>query len=87
MKLFIYFFFNIIFVCVQENVLAQMVTPRIAIQEVGAYMWQHCARDVQVLQKVLGRSADDIYLLLHHLCHTMATIHHTGKHHDLCYLY
>jgi hypothetical protein len=56
-----------------------MVQPRLSGRVVGEFFRQHLARDVQVLQKVLGRSADDVYLLLHHLCHSLATAQQSGN--------
>ncbi|XP_070190023.1 E3 ubiquitin-protein ligase rnf213-alpha-like [Littorina saxatilis] len=58
---------------------SQMVKPGIAPHQAAEFFRQHVQQDMQVLQRVLGRSADDVYLLLHHLCHQMAIAQAGGK--------
>ena len=62
----------------QRGQVAGMVQPGIAAGEECRYFWDHLGRDLQVLQKVLGRSADDVYLVLHHLTHLLTTVRSGG---------
>jgi hypothetical protein len=57
----------------QTASVAGMVQPKVPDQEVLEFVWGHMQQDVQALCKVLGRSTDDVCLLLHHLCHSIAT--------------
>ena len=56
----------------QALAVCQMVVPRIAPGHAAQFFWQHIQHDLQVLQRVLGRSTDDVFLVLHHVCHLMA---------------
>ena len=66
----------------QAVAVCQMVVPRIAPGQVAQFFWEHVQRDLQVLQRVLGRSADDVFLVLHHVCHLMAWTQRAGWHKD-----
>ena len=52
--------------------MSRMVAPSIPPQQAAPFFLDHVLRDLQVLQRVLGRSADDVLLVLHHVCHIMA---------------
>ncbi|KAK7097425.1 hypothetical protein V1264_004409 [Littorina saxatilis] len=63
----------------QLSEVCQLVRPAISDAEVIPFFWGHLQKDLQVLQRVLGRSCDDVYLLLHHLCHQLtklSTVHY-----------
>ncbi|KAK7107714.1 hypothetical protein V1264_015588 [Littorina saxatilis] len=58
----------------QRDQVAGMTQPRVGADEVCQFYWDHLRHDIQVLQRVLGRSADDVYLVLHQLCHLFVTV-------------
>ncbi|KAK7494871.1 hypothetical protein BaRGS_00013998, partial [Batillaria attramentaria] len=63
----------------QADQVCEMVHPRIVPQDVCQFFWHHLQRDLQVLQRVTGRGTDDIYLVLHHLCHQMTSVKTGGN--------
>ena len=58
--------------CLQTDILSEMIEPRIADTDLCQFFLDHLEKDLKVLQKALGRTGDDICLLLHHVCTTMA---------------
>ena len=58
----------------QAAVVSQMIQPAVREADVTGFFWGHLHKDLQVLQHVLGRCCDDVYLLLHHLCHQLAEL-------------
>ncbi|KAL8581507.1 hypothetical protein ACOMHN_042900 [Nucella lapillus] len=56
----------------QAEAVSQMVTPRIAPGQAETFFLDHAHHDLRALGRSLGRSVDDAYLLLHHLCHQLA---------------
>ncbi|XP_070197743.1 E3 ubiquitin-protein ligase rnf213-alpha-like isoform X2 [Littorina saxatilis] len=58
----------------QAGAVSQMVRPAIEGGHVIVFLWGHLRKDLQVLQSALGRSCDDVYLLLHHLCHQLVEL-------------
>ncbi|XP_076466869.1 E3 ubiquitin-protein ligase rnf213-alpha-like [Babylonia areolata] len=57
----------------QAAVVCQVVTPRIAPDQCAQFFVDHMEHDLKVLQRCLGRSADDVFLVLHHVCHLLAS--------------
>ncbi|XP_070188878.1 E3 ubiquitin-protein ligase rnf213-alpha-like [Littorina saxatilis] len=64
----------------QTGTVSQMVVPRIPPNQAAQYFSDHVQRDLQVLQRSLGRSADDSFLVLHHLCHQLSCAQTDGRH-------
>ena len=64
---------------VQRMQVAGMVQPGVVAADVCKFFWDHLCRDLEVLQRALGRSADDVYLVLHHLAHLIATLQSGGQ--------
>ncbi|XP_076467024.1 E3 ubiquitin-protein ligase RNF213-like [Babylonia areolata] len=57
----------------QAAAVCRMVTPRIAPDQCAQFFVDHMEHDLKVLQRCLGRSADDVFLVLHHVCHLLAS--------------
>ncbi|KAK7465937.1 hypothetical protein BaRGS_00037515, partial [Batillaria attramentaria] len=56
----------------QGRVVAQMVQPAVDAAHVVTFFWGHLQQDIAVLQRILNKCCDDVYLVLHQLCHKLA---------------
>nr|KAG5687644.1 hypothetical protein BaRGS_008127 [Batillaria attramentaria] len=54
------------------RVVAQMVQPAVDAAHVVTFFWGHLQQDIAVLQRILNKCCDDVYLVLHQLCHKLA---------------
>ncbi|KAL8623378.1 hypothetical protein ACOMHN_065912 [Nucella lapillus] len=62
-----------------RGTVAGMVQPAIRKEVVCAFFRDHLNHDLTVLMNVVSRSADDVYLILHHICHLLTTLPSGGK--------
>ncbi|KAK7459431.1 hypothetical protein BaRGS_00038999, partial [Batillaria attramentaria] len=67
--------------CVQKKAkqISAMIHPNVPAADVCQFFWDHMKRDMEVLQKAIAHSVDDVYLLLHAVCHRMASEQSAGN--------
>lgn len=52
-----------------------IIKPAIELNDVLPFLMGHVKMDLTVIQRATGRSEDDIYLLLHRICHSFTEKH------------
>ncbi|XP_053396339.1 E3 ubiquitin-protein ligase rnf213-alpha-like isoform X2 [Mercenaria mercenaria] len=56
-----------------------LIKPDIEINSVAQYLWAHLNLDLEDLQRALGRSIDDVLLLMHTIVDNVMKIHNAGE--------
>ena len=69
--------------CMQQSPLFQavqmLVVPRIQDAEIPEFLWQHILTDLNDLQRGMGKSIDDIFVLLHATLDRMTKTQDKGR--------
>ncbi|KAK3096790.1 hypothetical protein FSP39_003301 [Pinctada imbricata] len=64
----------------------EMIKPDIDPPSVYNFLWSHIEVDITTLRNLLGKSTDDVILLLHHICQQILENHGHGerKNEEMC---
>ena len=52
-----------------------MVKPDLEVDNMLPFLWAHIEKDLQTIQRAVGRSVDDVYILMHRICRDMMEKH------------
>ncbi|XP_071112375.1 E3 ubiquitin-protein ligase rnf213-alpha-like [Haliotis cracherodii] len=52
---------------------ANLTTPQLQ-PDCGQFFWEHLQKDLQIIHLATGKSVDDVFLLLHFICHQMTQL-------------
>lgn len=55
-----------------------LIKPDIEVNQVEEFVWAHIQLDVDDLHRALGRSVDDVLLLMHTVIDSIMRNHHDG---------
>ncbi len=42
--------------------------------DVGQFFWEHLQKDLEIIHLATGKSVDDVFLLLHFICHQITQL-------------
>ena len=53
--------------------MCDLIQPAIKIDQVNVFLWGHINADLSIICRALGKSKDDVLLLLHSILHHIIT--------------
>lgn len=56
-----------------------VIKPDVEAQQIPDFLWGHVNADLNNLQRVLGCSIDDIFILMHSIINNIMITHNQGK--------
>ncbi|XP_061169142.1 E3 ubiquitin-protein ligase RNF213-like [Saccostrea echinata] len=59
--------------CRHPKEIQALIKPNVSEDKVLEYIWKHMEIDILILQQAIGKSAEDVYLLLHCICRDFVT--------------
>ena len=48
-----------------------MIKPELKPDNVLPFLWAHIEKDLSTIRSAVGRSVDDVYILMHNICRFM----------------
>ncbi|WAR07202.1 R213A-like protein, partial [Mya arenaria] len=70
-----------------ENQMVSIVRPDIEEGNIQHFLWEHIETDIGYLHRALGRSVDDVLLLMHCVIQNIMVKHNEGSNPLMCVLY
>ena len=64
--------------CLLQAVVA-VIKPDVEAQQIPDFLWGHVNADLNTLQRVLGCSIDDVFILVHSIINNIMITHNQGK--------
>nr|XP_022293483.1 E3 ubiquitin-protein ligase rnf213-alpha-like isoform X1 [Crassostrea virginica] len=56
---------------VNLQAIQSIIKPDLEVDNVLPFLWAHIEKDLQTIQRAVGRSVDDVYILMHRICRDM----------------
>ena len=64
--------------CLLQAVVA-VIKPDVQAQQISDFLWGHVNADLNTLQRVLGCSIDDVFILMQSIINNIMITHNKGK--------
>ncbi|XP_056014152.1 E3 ubiquitin-protein ligase rnf213-alpha-like isoform X2 [Ostrea edulis] len=73
--------------CVNLQAIQSVIKPDLQDDNVLPFLWAHIEKDLTTVQKAIGRSVDDVYILMHKICNDIMVKHRNVQmNQDVCVL-
>nr|XP_034331576.1 E3 ubiquitin-protein ligase rnf213-alpha [Crassostrea gigas] len=72
---------------INQQAIQSLIKPDLDADNVLPFLWAHIEKDLLTIQRAVGRSVDDVYILIHSICRDMMRKHRGGQlNQEMCVL-